>query len=108
VRNRVFTEEFSELLNSLGIDATKDAEVYHVAETAPGAHYYSGWFHFVGELEVSGDFAPVKFGENLVVCLCKNNALCLNSLDHLPIVQLEFRAENVPWKLDEPSPDSAG
>ena len=43
----------------------KDAEAYHNARLAPGRHDYGGWYHFVGQLTVDGDFAAVTSGRAL-------------------------------------------
>jgi hypothetical protein len=89
-------------LESLGIDPTKDGEVYHNCRLAPGKHHYGGWFHFVGSLDVRGDFSPVHFGDDFCAYLCEKGAPCLPELKDLPLVQLEFTAAAVPWRLNEP------
>jgi hypothetical protein len=103
-RSQVFPPDFVALLDSLGIDATKEGEVYTEGRKAPGSHYYGGWFHFVGDLSVTGDFAFVPFSNGLLVSLCKKSAPSLAELDGQPLVQLEFRAEGVPWLLAEEEP----
>jgi hypothetical protein len=103
-RSQVFPAEFLALLNSLGIDPTKEGEVYTEGRKAPGSHYYGGWFHFVGDLPITGDFAFVPFSNCLLVSMGKKSAPGLPELDGLPLVQLEFRAENVPWVLSEEEP----
>jgi hypothetical protein len=102
VRDRVFPPAFLTLLTSLGIDPHKDGEVYHNVRLAPNRHDYAGWYHFVGTLENTGDFAPVEFGSGFTVWLCKRHAPALSSLKDLPLVELNFHAENVPWGLSEP------
>jgi len=102
VRDGVFPAEFVSLLESLGIDPQKDGEVYHNGRLAPGSHDYGGWFHFVGSLDRTGDFAPVDFGGGFTAWLQKRSAPGLIALKDLSLVQLEFHATNVPWGLDEP------
>jgi hypothetical protein len=103
-RDRVYPRAFVSLLDALGIDPAKDGEAYHLARNAPGLHHYGGWFHFVGSLDVTGDFAPVVFGGGFSSWMCQPGAPRIKSLEELPTVQLEFRAERVPWVLDEPEP----
>jgi hypothetical protein len=103
-RSRVFPETFLELLATLGVDPLKDAEAYHNARLAPGRHDYGGWYHFIGQLTVDGDFAAVDFGNGFTASLCKATAPRLKSLEGLPVVQLEFHSESVPWALPEPEP----
>ena len=101
-RARAFPAEFVALLDQLGIDPRKDAEVYHNARLAPGRHDYGGWYHFVGSLDQTGDFPPVDFGGGFTAWLCRASAPRLPSLKGTPVVQVEFRAQAVPWLLDEP------
>ena len=89
-------------LDSVGIDPAKDGEVFHTAQLAPGKHLFGGWFHFVGTLDVTGDFPPVRFGDEFSAWLCRKSAPNLSELDGLPLVQLEFSTSAVPWRLDEP------
>ena len=105
VRDRVFPREFADLLSDLGIDASKDGEVYHEGKLAPNAHCYGGWFHFVGSLDETGDFAPVQYPGGFIAYMCKRSAPSLPELDGLPLVQLEFRMEGVPWAIAITEPD---
>ena len=84
------------------IDPNKDGEVYHNACVTPGRHDCAGWFHFVGTPLETGDFSPTCLGEGFTVWMCGATAPRLASLKGLPVVQLEFHAESVPWLLDEP------
>ena len=101
-RSQIFPKAFLEFLASVGIDSTKDGEAYRMARIAPGRHDYGGWFHFVGELNVDGDFGTVDFGNGFTAWLCKAYAPRLSSLKVLPVVQVEFHSESVPWVLNEP------
>jgi hypothetical protein len=102
VRGRVFPTKFVSFLEALGIDPQKDGEVYRNGRLAPGRHDYGGWFHFVGSLDRTGDFAPVDFEGGFTAWLQSRNAPALPALKDLALVQLEFHAANVPWGLDEP------
>jgi len=101
-RDKVFTGEFLSLLASLGIDSRKDAEVYHNGKLAPGCHDYGGWFHFMGTLELTGDFPMVPMGNDFSACMLRRCAPTLPGLEGRPLVQVEFHASNVPWVLNEP------
>lgn len=103
-RSQVFPPAFLFLLESLGIDSRKDSEVYRMAQLAPGRHVYGGWFHFVGTLDRTGDFPVVALAEGFAAWMCRRGAPALASLKELPLVQVEFQAENVPWVLNEPEP----
>lgn len=101
-REQAFPQEFVKFLHSLGIDSRKDGEVYHNARLANGLHDYGGWFHFVGELNKTGDFPVVVFVPGFTVWLCKSNAPPLEVLLGLPLVEVQFHVETVPWMLQDP------
>jgi hypothetical protein len=103
-RERAFPRDFLLLLERLGIDPCKDGEVYLLGRDGPGGQPYGGWFHFVGELHVTGDFPVIQLGDGFTAWMCKAGAPRLDPLEYLPCVQLEFFAEAVPWLLDEPEP----
>jgi hypothetical protein len=51
------------------------------------------------------DFPPVELGTGFTVHLCHKSAPSLQELKGLPLVQLEFTASSVPWRLNEPEAD---
>jgi hypothetical protein len=102
VRDRVFPPAFLTLLESLGIESHKDGEVYHNGQISPGRHDYGGWYHFVGSLDRTGDLPPVDFGGGFTAWLCRSHSPALPGLTGLPLVELQFHADNVPWGLSEP------
>ena len=98
----VFPPAFLKLLDDIGIDPTKDGEVYHVARHSLGRHIYGGWFHFVGALETVGDFAAVELADGFSSHLTPASAPRIETLEGQAVVQLEFHTECVPWVLAEP------
>jgi hypothetical protein len=100
-RKLAFPDDFISLLDRLGIDPSKDAEVYHNVQLAPGRHHYGGWFHFIGNLEGEGDSSHVEF-PGFETWLCFASAPRLSTLQGLSVVQLEFLSDSVPWLLSEP------
>jgi hypothetical protein len=103
-RARVFPVEFLALADELGIDPRKDAEVYYNARLAPSRHDYGGWYHFIGTLDQTGDFQAVDLGGGFTVWMCRASAPRLPSLEGMPVVQVEFDAQTVPWLLAGPEP----
>jgi hypothetical protein len=99
-----FPADFLALLDKLGVDPRKDAEVYHNARLAADRHDYGGWCHFVGTLDQTGDFLPVDLGDGFSVRMCHASAPTLPRLEGMQVVQVEFHAEAVQWLLDEPEP----
>jgi hypothetical protein len=101
-RSKAFPQPFLALLDTLGIDPTKEGEIYHLARGSPGIHMYGGWFHFVGSLEVAGDVPAVRMSDNFSVWMERySGAPRIESLSGLPLVQLEILADAVPWCLPE-------
>jgi hypothetical protein len=103
-RDQIFPARFVEFLNTLGIDPTKDAEVYNAGQVAPHRHHYGGWYHFIGTLETTGDFAPVDFGHGLTAWLCTASAPRIATLSDRPVVQVEFATDRAPWMLEDAEP----
>jgi hypothetical protein len=50
-RQYAYPQEARSLLEQLGIDINKEAEVYHKCKLESGLHNYGGWFHFIGSIE---------------------------------------------------------
>lgn len=106
MRGEVFPARFLALLDKLGIDPGKDAEVYHNARLAPGRHDYGGWYHFVGTLDQNEEVTPVDLGGNFTVWMGHDaSAPRLPSLKGMQVVQVDFHSDAVPWRLDEPEMD---
>jgi hypothetical protein len=103
VRLQVFPPPFLHLLETLGIDYAKDAEVFRNARIAPGRHRYGGWYHFAGSLQ-SGDFSEVEMVTGFKVWMNHGETLCLKSLKGYPLVQVGFSCDRVPWRLKEAEP----
>jgi hypothetical protein len=103
-RGHVFSAVFLDFLDSLGIEPSNAAEVYHNARLGRGRHDYGGWYHFVGSLEETDDFPPVDFGNGFIAWMCRASAPRLGPFGGLAVVQLEFHCDAVPWLLDEAEP----
>lgn len=105
VRERVLPQEFVSFLRSVGIDPCKEAEAYHNARMSRGVHHYGGWYHFVGELQKTGDFPMIEAAPGFRYFLCRAHASHLRQLDGLPLVEVGFDATAVPWELNEAEPE---
>ena len=103
-RDRVLPESFVSFLRSLGVDPSKEGEAYHMAQVAPGKHHYGGWYHFVGDLEKTGDFPMIEAAPGFKYFLCRAHAPHLKPLDGLNLVEVGFEAEAVPWVINEIEP----
>jgi hypothetical protein len=54
-RASAFPETFKRLLDQLGIDPSKEGEVYELGSTERGTFSYGGWFYFCGEMLEAGE-----------------------------------------------------
>jgi hypothetical protein len=109
-----FPPPVRDILDQLGIDQSKPAEVYTTGEVDSDFQQYSGWFHFVGCIEsgadawrqvdeegksFTGEFEP--FGTHFRIGFTSRIALLPEPFQSDPVVQLEFQTF-VPWVLAEP------
>ena len=61
-RATAYPQSFLELLKTLGIDCSKEGEVYYLAPTKSGKRLYGGWFFFCGELLQNGELQETTDG----------------------------------------------
>lgn len=105
-REQVYTEDFKKLLSQLGINYTKEIEVFQYYRISPGKQLYGGWHNFVGKIQMQDE----KEVHNLVPDI-KNFAWSFNEKHILipkefgnnPVVQIQWTGI-VPWLLDEIEP----
>ena len=109
LRDHIYPLLAREIFEQLGIRYDREAEIYHARMNA-GVHSYGGWFHFVGQI-LSGEdlmkegdprFHPERVDENFAMGFTARIALLEKPFADLPVAQLEFFAESVPWVLEEP------
>lgn len=96
-RGTVYPESFRDLLNSLGIDWTKEGEAVHYGPKGNG-HFYGGWFYFTGELIEKGE-SCIRSGEDFKYWIGTSfprppEVFCR------PVAAIEFYAV-LPWILSE-------
>ena len=112
---RTFPPAFEALLDALGVDPAKPAELCHWCREPSGLYLTGGWFHLVGSIvagedvvhEVSGT-GTFRFEElvpGLEFGFSARLALVREVFVELPLVQLEFQTR-VPWVLAEPEPEA--
>jgi len=104
-RTQALPKEFADLLDQLGIDPAKDAEVYHVCRMSPGHHHYGGWYHFVGELIGVEETPTARVGGDFQVMMHRGSHYEPDSMRGRPLVTLGFTSDSIPWLLNEPEPE---
>jgi hypothetical protein len=97
-RNSIYSIDFRDLLNTLGIDWTKEGEAVHYGPKGD-LHFYGGWLYFVGEV--------VEAGERLVSLQDGFQYFIGTSFPRphdvfgRPVAAVEFMVM-LPWVLNEP------
>jgi hypothetical protein len=113
---QAFPPAARDVLDQLGIDYSKAAEVYTTGRGDSGLHQYGGWFHFVGHIAAGADAwrQVEKDGESFAgelerlvdhfeLGFTSRIALLSEAFAGKPVVQLEFQTQ-VPWLIAEPQP----
>lgn len=115
LRGEIYPQAFRDLLNTLGIDAMKEAEAVHDGPVKGNLHHYGGWFYFVGEILEKGErlSSTTLSGGFDVVLLPRSESTsdfqywCSWIFPRPPasfgskVAALEF-ATLLPWVLEEP------
>ena len=102
-RATVFPPDFIALLQELGIDPTKEAEVYDAScrPLEDGCHLYGGWYGLVGEIVTSGERNCVVPGPPHFEYFFTTAGHPQAAFNDRPRIFLEFTA-HVKWLLAEP------
>ena len=109
--DQAFSPLFLHLLQQLGIDKTKPAELCHYGNTGEPMPTH-GWFHFVGHLdhgedawrpvgETSYSLEPEPFPGLKSIGFSTRLSQVSDALRGHPLVQLEFETV-VPWVIEKP------
>ena len=92
--------EILELFDSLGINPTKEGEVFEICRNDNGTHSYGGFFHFVGRISVSErdsqtkpDF--VEYGNGFSISFTNDVSLVPKEFP-VPIAQIDIQGD-IPW-----------
>lgn len=107
VRDDFYPPSLLLMLDQLGIDKHKEAEVYEMGPQGEG-RLYGGWYHFIGRVIENADRAVSFVGDQpnspaWQVLFLKKRDLALETFGTSELVQLEFTVE-LPWRLVD-SPD---
>ncbi|MHB0998634.1 MAG: hypothetical protein ACYC27_05250 [Armatimonadota bacterium] len=116
-RESIYPDEFRTLLERLGIDYRKDAEIWEASPDGSCIRFYSGWFHFIGTIvSLNEQKKPSHhtlrqtntkllggeelIGDSFALSFKDKADLAHPSFKGHSLVQLEFSVE-VPWVLNE-------
>ena len=101
VRDEFYPSSFLGLLDSLGINKHKEAEVYEMGPHGNG-RLYGGWYHFIGRIVTDPGRPTVLIGEKQEraaweILFLQKRVLALETFETPELVQLEFKVE-LPWR----------
>jgi hypothetical protein len=104
-RENIYPQEFARFLGVLGVDPTKEREVFDLdcdLSHPDKLTLYGGWFLFVGEL-IGGGKVELKPVEDFAYCFTSHFPMT-TLLKDVKLCAVEFLVK-IPWILPEP-PDS--
>jgi hypothetical protein len=113
-RDRAYPSQALTIFDQLGIDRSKESEIWHTHRDESGLHHYGGFFHFVGAIDsgkdamqmVKGhgtyDLEPI--GDEFEFGFTSHTALVPEPFAGAQVVQLEFQTR-IPWVLNMPESD---
>jgi len=110
-RENFYPEDFKKVLNQLGIDSKKEAELCYFQRIKPRWHHYSGCFFFVGNILKRPQFVydttyeQVPEFKNFAWTFTTDKYLIPDAFGENPGVQLQWTGL-VPWVIDLPDPDT--
>src|SRR5258708_23572764 len=99
-RDKLYPQHFLKLLDHMGIDLTKEGDLYEDGPMADNVQPSAGWFYFVGELVEAGERLMV-IRENFQCFIRGAGATSVTRLFGDSVCALEFTTR-IPWILDEP------
>ena len=105
VRDQFYPPSLLGLLDSLGINKHKEAEVYDMGPKGEG-RLYGGWYHFIGRVVADPGRPTLLIGEKperttWEIRFLQKCDLALETFETPELVQLEFIVE-LPWQLKGP------
>jgi hypothetical protein len=105
VREEIYPEEFKSILDLLGINSAKEAEIYHIKKLGFKKHLYGGWFHFIGHFTSNNlsSSLMIYLTENVQISFTDKTMLVPDILKKKDVLQLEFKI-TIPWVIDKNEP----
>jgi hypothetical protein len=94
----VYPVEVAKLLSDMGVDLTRESEVFMAGPADRGSVVYGGWFNVAGELlSEGGGSTEVEPGFDLYPL--PEGAVVDDAFGEVPVFRIEFRVL-VPWMSD--------
>jgi hypothetical protein len=98
-KSTIYPSSFIALLETLGIDPTKEGEVYECSPLEDNKHLYGGWFFFTGQILETGERQVEKDGIQYFIASGRQLPRSQGEFG-LDLLALNFQIK-VPWVLEE-------
>jgi hypothetical protein len=98
-REQAYPPDFVRLLDQLGIDSTKEGDLYEAGPPLDKVQAYGGWFYFVGEVVEAGE-RLANMSKDFGCFVRGAGQTSATRLFGEDVCALEFSAK-VPWILEE-------
>ncbi len=108
-RNNLYPTEVRALLNELGVDYSKEGDIWKICKEN-NLHRYSGCFFFVGNFKGENSIQPLSNSssetilktvtDNFSIGFCNCSYASINSKSTHNTIQIEFEAR-IPWTIDK-------
>lgn len=86
------------MLNILGIDPSKPANINEFTKNKDGTHLYEWWFHIAGSL-LNKCNTLTKLNKQIDIVITDKNDLAATAFPD-SVIQIDFWS-NLPWVLEE-------
>jgi hypothetical protein len=102
----VYPAEVVELFGRMGVDSTRESEVYGMDTGANrnGLGIYGGWFNVIGRLMGDDVAVPHEVSQRIQLYPSSGAALPDPAFGEVEMFRIEFVIA-LPWVLDEPNPN---
>lgn len=92
IREKIYPGNFLEILDKLGINYKKEAEIYHIRKTGFKKQLYCGWYHFTGRfIKNPGRNSVIYLSDNFQIFFTENKILVHDVFNTHPVIQVEFK-----------------
>ncbi len=104
-REYAYPKEARQIFEKLGIEYSKEAEIYHMVKQKNGLQLYGGFFHFIGEglVEEEDQERYETLTDIFQYFISEKSDLLENPFKGQKILQFEF-VNQIPWVVEEEFP----
>jgi len=87
----IYPAKVARLLEDMGVDLTRESEVFVESPAHRGSLVYGGWFNIAGEL-LEGPDEAVEIEQGFELLACPEGAVVDDAFGEVPVFRIEFLA----------------